>query len=97
MYIYYDLWIQAAIESQGLAPLQNTLKKFGGWPVLDGDRWLEDDFDWRSLIYKFRNIGYPFNYLIDFSIGVDLKNSTKRVLGVRINLYRKSFRMTLQW
>ena len=72
------------------------LKKLGGWPVLDGDQWLEGDFDWRSSIYKFRNIGYSVDYFIDFSIGVDLKNSTKRVIDVRIHLDRQNFRMKLQ-
>ena len=97
MNIYYNLWILAAIESQGLAPLQNMLKKLGGWPVLDGDRWLEDEFDWKSSMYKFRNVGYRFSHLIDFIIGVDLKYNTKRVISVRNHLDRKNLSKTLQW
>lgn len=74
----------AAIEEKGLEPLQIILKKLGGWPVLDGDSWNDGDFDWRSSIYKFRDAGYSVDYFIDFSIGVDLKNSTQRLIDVSI-------------
>ena len=38
----------------GLTPLLEILKKFGGWPVVEGDSWDEASFDWRELIYKYR-------------------------------------------
>ena len=65
-----------------MAPLHKILKSLGGWPVLDGDAWKDDDFEWTKSVYKFRKIGYSVDYFIDFSIGVDLKNSTKRVIDV---------------
>ena len=34
------------LEEIGLAPLRELLEKFGGWPVVDGDSWSEDSFDW---------------------------------------------------
>ena len=33
------------LEKIGYAPLQNALKVFGGWPVLE-EKWDEDQFDW---------------------------------------------------
>lgn len=75
--------ISAAIEKQGLDPLLNILQQLGGWPVLEGDNWNETGFDWKESVYKFRNMGYSVDYFIDFSVGVDLKNSTKRIIDVR--------------
>lgn len=72
------------IEKQGLEPLHMILKRLGGWPVLDGDSWNDGDFDWKTATYKFREVGYSVDYFIDFSIGVDLKNSTTRVIDVGI-------------
>ena len=32
------------------------------------------------MVYKFRSTGYSTDYLFDFSIGTDIKNSTGRVI-----------------
>lgn len=72
------------IEQQGLEPLLNILRKLGGWPILE-NQWNETEFNWKESVYKFRKMGYSVDYFIDFSIGVDLKNSTKRIIDVRIH------------
>lgn len=72
------------IEQQGLDPLLNILRKLGGWPILE-NQWNETEFNWKESVYKFRKMGYSVDYFIDFSIGVDLKNSTKRIIDVRIH------------
>lgn len=76
--------ISAVIEQQGLDPLLNILRKLGGWPILE-NQWNETEFNWKESVYKFRKMGYSVDYFIDFSIGVDLKNSTKRIIDVRIH------------
>ena len=58
------------------------LDKFGGWPVVIGDSWNEEEFVWYEMIYKFREVGYSIDYFVDFSIVADLKNSTSRVIDV---------------
>lgn len=68
------------LEVIGLKPLRDLLGEFGGWPVVDGDTWDEDEFDWQQLNYRFRSKGYSTDYLFDFSIATDIKNSTKRVV-----------------
>lgn len=59
------------------------LRRLGGWPVLDGDSWNERAFSWEQSVYKFRSAGYSVDYFLDFSISVDVKNSTKRIIDVR--------------
>lgn len=77
----------ALIESRGLTPLFNILKEMGGWPVLDGAMWNENDFTWIQSVYRFRKFGYSVDYFFDFSIGIDLKNSTVRKIDVSICVY----------
>ena len=34
------------LEKIGLGPLKEILDYFGGWPVVKGDEWDEEGFDW---------------------------------------------------
>lgn len=80
--LYKACMNKTIIEQQGLDPLLNILRKLGGWPVLEGNQWNESEFNWKESVYKFRQMGYSVDYFIDFSIGVDLKNSTKRTIDL---------------
>jgi len=70
------------IEATGLGPLKDMLREMGGWPVLEGQDWNEDSFDWIQTVYTFRQHGYSTDYLIDFSIVTDSKNSSWRVIDI---------------
>ncbi|CAG5102248.1 Similar to Nep2: Neprilysin-2 (Drosophila melanogaster) [Cotesia congregata] len=80
--LYNSCMNKTGIEEQGLTPLLIIIKKLGGWPVLEGEMWKDNDFNWISSVYNFRELGYSVDYFLDFSIGADLKNSTKRVLDL---------------
>lgn len=75
--------IVAAIEAKGFQPLKVTLKRLGGWPVVRGRSWKENNFDWISSIRKFRNVGYNFDSLIAIRIKLDPNNRRRRVIEVR--------------
>lgn len=72
----------ARVESRGLEPMKEILTGFGGWPSVVGDDWNESRFNWYETIYRFRQVGYSIDYLIDLSIVADLKNSTYRLVDV---------------
>ena len=40
------------LELIGLKPLRDLLTEFGGWPVVDGDAWDEDGFDWSVVQWR---------------------------------------------
>ena len=69
------------IERNGLQPLQDMLKNLGGWPVLE-ENWDETSFSWIDSTYKFRRNGYSTDYLIDFSVVTDSKNSSWRLIDI---------------
>jgi len=76
--LYKACMNKAAIEREGLTTIKDIIKDLGGWPVLDGDNWNDGDFDWKKTTYTFRQKGYSVDNLIDFTVNIDLKNSTKR-------------------
>ncbi|KAK6634979.1 hypothetical protein RUM44_000228 [Polyplax serrata] len=80
--LYKACMNKKGIASRGHKPLLDLLEKLGGWPVLEGPNWKVGDFDWKETVYKFRKFGYSVDYFIDFSIGVDLKNSTVRIIDL---------------
>jgi len=80
--VYKACMDEEKIESIGLQPLKDMLKSLGGWPVLEGDAWNEEKFNWIETVYTFRSHGYSTDYLIDFSIVTDSKNSSWRVIDI---------------
>ena len=72
------------IEEDGLQPLKDILQEMGGWPVVEGDTWNEEEFSWTENIYKNRRLGYSIDYIVDFSVTVNVKNSTYRIIDVSI-------------
>lgn len=73
---------ETIVEERGLKPLTDILDDLGDWPVVEGDAWLGDDFDWIGIIKKFRNIGFDTDVIFSLSLETDLRNSSRRVLYV---------------
>ncbi|XP_050295817.1 neprilysin-2 isoform X1 [Anthonomus grandis grandis] len=80
--LYRACMNKTLIEKDGLKTIHRILKDLGGWPALEGENWREGDFDWRESVYKFRRAGYSVDYFLDFSVGIDVKNSTKRIIDL---------------
>ncbi|XP_048488609.1 neprilysin-2 isoform X1 [Plutella xylostella] len=80
--LYQACMNRTAIEARGTKPLLEMLRRLGGWPVLDEDKWDEQGFNWKDSVYRFREAGYSVDYFLDFSISVDVKNSTKRIIDL---------------
>lgn len=74
----------ALIEERGKTPIETISESLGGWPVVLGDTWDDKSWSWTETVKKFREIGFSMDYILDFSIGVDLKNSTRRIIDVRL-------------
>lgn len=75
----------ALIEQLGGKPIADISESLGGWPVVKGDMWdPKDTWTWQETIKKFRRLGLSMDYIVDFSISVDLKNSTTRVIDVSV-------------
>lgn len=74
---------ETIIDERGLKPLTDILEELGGWPVVEGDEWPEDEFEWVETIRQFRHIGLDTQAIFSLSLGSDFKNSSKRILYVR--------------
>lgn len=72
----------SAIEDRGLQPLTDILDELGGWPVLEGDSWEENGFNWVEILKRLRGIGLETDMIFSLSVDRDLMNSSKSVLYV---------------
>ncbi|XP_057334926.1 neprilysin-2-like [Microplitis mediator] len=57
---------ESARGDKALDLLKDVIKKLGGWPILEGDAWKEDDFNWIDFISNAKKAGYNINYFIDW-------------------------------
>lgn len=63
--------------------MMDILDKLGGWPVVDGDSWRSDDWDWFEMNRKIRNNGLPDDLILEWRIRTDFMNSSKRIIQVK--------------
>lgn len=81
--LYRACMNKTLIESLGTSPIQTLSDSLGGWPLLKGDAWdIDNTWTWQEATKQFRRVGFSMDYIIDFSISVDLKNSTKRLIDI---------------
>uniref|UniRef100_A0A1Y1KTX7 Peptidase M13 N-terminal domain-containing protein n=1 Tax=Photinus pyralis TaxID=7054 RepID=A0A1Y1KTX7_PHOPY len=71
-----------AINKRGLKSIKELIKELGGWPVLEGENWKGDGFDWKKLIYKFRELGIGTNQFLMTRVDPSPKNSSTRVIAI---------------
>ncbi|KAK7071727.1 NEDD8 protease nep2 [Halocaridina rubra] len=70
------------IEQRGVEPLQEILELMGGWPVVEGENWDASSFNWNTNIYINRKLGYSLDYIFDFSVTTNIKNSSWRIIDI---------------
>lgn len=79
---YQSCMNQSIIEERGIKPLTDILDTFGGWPVVKGNLWSEESFNWIEMLKMFSIHGLKTSMIFSFAIGLDYKNSTRYVLEV---------------
>lgn len=61
----------------------DIMEQLGGWPVVMADKWDKNiEWNWTWAIKKLRQLGYLSDHIFKFSIDIDLKNSTTRIIYV---------------
>lgn len=90
-HLYSACMNRTHIEERGLRPLIEQVESMGGWPVVKGDAWAEKDWSWQRSVSDFRHRGFSMDYFFDFSIGIDLRNSSERIIDVSARLAGGSY------
>ena len=71
-----------AIEKLGMEPLKNSLKELGGWPVIEGESWDEETFDWINVTEKISSNGFKPDMFVNFKVIADVMNNTRNMIFV---------------
>ncbi|KAG8183511.1 hypothetical protein JTE90_003861 [Oedothorax gibbosus] len=64
-----------AIEAAGSGPLEKVLKSLGGWPVVEGNKWNESNFDWIDVLSTLKKHGLFSDIILSLAVMPDLRNS----------------------
>lgn len=65
----------------GINPMRDVLEKYGGWPVVEGDKWSFKDWNWLKTSIKIVNDGL-IDLILACHIEVNPKNSSEHILIV---------------
>lgn len=60
-----------AMDEEGSEPFKKLLEELGGWPVVEGQQWREEDFDLNELIIKCMDLGFPFQWFFEVTFSND--------------------------
>lgn len=63
----------------------NILDRYGGWPVIEGDQWNTNDWNWLKTSTQIVNDGL-IDLILACHIEVNPMNSTEHILVVRFFL-----------
>ena len=70
----------ASIEEHSLTELQELLAEMGGWPVVEGDDWDGEDFNWWDLSLRASAVGLDTGRIISIGIGTNPADSEARMM-----------------
>ena len=59
------------LEELGVNPLLKTLKELGGWPVLEGEGWSGEGYEWWEQVYKMAEHGFSSSKIVYLATGTD--------------------------
>ena len=79
---YLSCMDKEAIEKNSISFMKEIVSKIGGWPVLEGEKWDGDNFKWHELSSKASEVGFGSSHMVNIYIGVDLKDSSKKILTI---------------
>ena len=69
------------MQRLGVEPIKSELEKLGGWPLIEGDSWKESNFT-LDMAWEFMKNGHDNNYIFNLEVGLNLTESTKKVIGI---------------
>lgn len=81
---YKSCMDEKSIEKHGIEPLSDLIKSYGGWPVVEGERWNEDNWDWLEVYKKMFAEGLDLSLLFEIEIAPSFANSTVNRIYVRM-------------
>ncbi|XP_070505178.1 neprilysin-2-like isoform X2 [Chironomus tepperi] len=73
---------ESLIEEQELKPLIDIHNELDGWPVVKGHLWNESKWTWQQSVIDFKNYGFSTNSIFAFTVDIDLKNTSKRIISI---------------
>lgn len=87
-HLYQSCMDTKVIEDHGLEPLVKIMNELGGWPVVKGDHWdTKHEWSWPSAVGQFRKLGLNVDYMLEFTVDTDERNSTSRIIYVSFEFH----------
>ena len=78
--LYSSCMNTTSIEENSLTHLADLLAEAGGWPVLEGEDWEDEDFTWWNLSLRALAAGLDTGRIISIGIGTNPADSQARMM-----------------
>lgn len=72
---------EKTLNEKGITPMVEILDRYGGWPVVQGNDWKSDNWNWYEMMKRISRDGLE-DLILGYYISADLKNTNRRILSV---------------
>ncbi|XP_030767401.1 neprilysin-2-like [Sitophilus oryzae] len=81
---------EKAVEDQDLRKIKQIFIQMGGWPLLQGPNWVEEDFHFLKPMRKLRSMGLNVDFFLNITLEPDKENTERYILTIHDKFYSPS-------
>ncbi len=81
---------EAYIEKSSKKDALDILEQLGGWPVILGDKWTDNNFTWYRLTEKASILGFSSSRILTEGMNFTFADINSRIMPTEIPNRRKS-------
>ncbi|XP_074595255.1 neprilysin-2-like [Brevipalpus obovatus] len=80
--VYKQCMDIAQVNEQSKGEIVKDIVHLGGWPLIEGPTWKQNEFDWIESLKRMKELGYSHNIFLTISVTADIRNNSRNIIDL---------------